>query len=131
MSYSCGQRDEFLGIRLARCQEGRENTAPLDGDLPEVGVGDPGDEAVGVQQGQSARDLRGLGAFLFMVLGLSKEQRSKVAVAKALERPFASIDGCQQLGIRHLKISAIGQSQPWLSDFFSSCCFSCCISSTH
>jgi hypothetical protein len=58
---------------------------------------------VGVQQGQPARDLGGLGAFLFLVLGLFKEQRSNVAVAKALDRLFTSIDGCQQLGIRPLK----------------------------
>ena len=49
------ERDEFIGIRVARCQEGRENTAPLGGDLPAVGVENLGDEAVGVQQGQPAQ----------------------------------------------------------------------------
>ena len=99
MKFSCCQADEFVRVGLPGRQERCQNAVALFGHLPAIGAGNFGNQAMSVQQCQSPRDLGGLGALLLCVVGLPKQQGPDVTVAKALQRPFAPVDGGQQLGI--------------------------------
>ena len=61
IKFSCGERDELVGVRLARRQERRQDAAALCRDLPLIGAGNLGDEAMGVQQSETARHVGRLG----------------------------------------------------------------------
>ncbi len=76
MKSSRCKSDEFVSVRLARCQECRQDTAAIVGDLPAVGAANLGDEAVGVQQGQSARELGCSGALLLRAAAITDFQFS-------------------------------------------------------
>ncbi len=99
MKFSCCQTHEFVRVRLPCRQERRQNSVALFGHLPAIGAGNFGNQAMSVQQCQSPRDFGGLGALLLFVDGLPKHQGPDVAVAKALQSPFAPVDGGQQLGV--------------------------------
>ena len=99
MKFSCCQPDKLVRVCLSGRQERCQNAVALFGYLPAIGARNFGNQAMGVQQCQSPRDLGGLGALLFFVVGLPKQQGPDVAVAKALQSPFAPVDGGQQLGI--------------------------------
>jgi hypothetical protein len=103
MKFSCCQTDEFIRVCLSGRQERRQNAVALFSYLPTIGAGDFGNQAVSTQQCQSPRDLSGLRALLLFVFGFSKQQAANVAVAKALQSPFATVDGRQQLSVGRLK----------------------------
>ena len=99
MKFSCCHADEFVRVGLPGRQERCQNAVALFGHLPAIGAGNFGNQAMSVQQCQSPRDLGGLGALLLFVVGLPKQQGPDVAVAEALQSPFAPVDGGQQLGV--------------------------------
>src|ERR1700752_3742359 len=93
MKFSCCQTYKFVRVGLPGRQERCENAVALLGHLPAIGAGNFGNQAMSVQQCQSPRDFGGLGALLLFVVGLPKQQGPDVAVAKALQSPFATVDG--------------------------------------
>src|SRR3989442_9555329 len=58
---------------------------------------------MGVQQSQSPGDLGSLGTLLLFVLRLPEKQNPYLAIAKALQRPFAPVDRRQELGVGRIK----------------------------
>src|ERR1700756_4674618 len=103
MKFSCCQPDKFVSVCLSGRQERCQNAVALFGYLPAIGARNFANQAMSVQQCQSPRDLGSLGVLLLFVVGLPKQQRPDVAVAKALQSPFAAVDGGQQLGVSGLK----------------------------
>jgi len=87
MKISYCQTHEFVRVGVAGCRQRREDTAALGGHLPAVGARDFGDQAMGVQQGQSSRDFGRLGAFLLFVFSFTEKQSPDLSVAEALEAP--------------------------------------------
>src|SRR5246127_3420702 len=103
MKFSCCQAYKFVRVGLPGRQECCENAVALLGHLPAIGAGDFDNQAMSVQQCQSPTDLGSLGALVLFVGGLPKQQSADVTVAKALQSPFAPVDGGQQLGVGGLK----------------------------
>src|ERR1043166_325655 len=103
MKCSCCPSDEFIRVCLPRRQKCCQKALALFGHLPAIRAGNSGNQPVSVQQGQAPRNFGGLGALLLFVFGLSKQQGPDLAVTKALQSPFASVDRGQQLGVSGVK----------------------------
>src|SRR5437667_2555260 len=103
MKFSCCQADKFVRVCLPGRQERCQNAVTFFGYLPAIGARNFGNQAMSAQQCQSPRDLGGLRALLLFVFGFAKQQVPDVAVAKALQSPFAAVDGGQQLSVGGIK----------------------------